>query len=143
MVEVKIPKIINIQKNYLYEHLEQFLRDVVLKVIKGEIPNRSIYNVCNLGLTYFSDALGLDGLKYYILKKYYEQYMGDGKTRFKDSRFKGHDYIIFSDSIAAFATCIQKHFDEINIISPELSPHDKIKLIYERMTREFNDEING
>ena len=131
--EVKIPKIINIQKDYLYEHLEQFLRDIICKIITGE---EKWVNIFYLSYVFYCDKLGIKHNMMYTRKQSYERQMIEYKKQFKDSSFRGYDYVIIIDKLEEFAEKITNLLDEIKLIYFGMSVDDKLKLMYDKITGE-------
>ena len=101
MVDVKIPKIFNIDKSYVIEHLDGFIREIAYNYIAGNLHNEllnedSIDKLCR---HYYWNKFNKTGQVVFTHEEVYKHNMNNGRKRFKDSCYAKKDWIVFIENV--------------------------------------------
>ena len=94
--EVKIPKIFNIDKSCMIEHLEDYVRDVAYVYVTGKVCDLGIIKLCR---DFFCEKMGVKGKTVFVKKEEYDHEMSGGKKQFKNSCYSKVDNVVIFDKI--------------------------------------------
>ena len=142
MVDVKIPKIFNIDKSYVIEHLDGFIREIAYNYIAGNLHNEllnedSIDKLCR---HYYWNKFNKTGQVVFTHAELYNHNMNNGRNFFKDSCYAKIDWIVLIDAL-------DKVMDLCNILSfslhmqnPTIDDEVKKDLMYSVIIRELLQE---
>ena len=142
MVDVKIPKIFNIDKSYVIEHLDGFIREIAYNYIAGNLHNEllnedSIHKLC---YRYYWNKFNKTGQVVFTHEEVYKHNMNNGRKRFKDSCYAKIDWIVYIDVLDKLIDVCTVLSCSLHMQNPEIDEEVKKDLMYSIIMRELLQE---
>ena len=150
MVDVKIPKIFNIDKSYVIEHLDGFIQEIAYNFISGELHNKCLNedSIDKLCYRYYWNKFNKTGKVIFTHEEVYKHNMDNGRKRFKDSCYVKIDWIVFIDALDKLIDVCTILSSSLHMQNPEIDEEVKKDLMYSVIIRELlqepvNEESDG
>ena len=137
MVDVKIPKIFNIDKSYVIEQLDGFIREIAYNYIMEKLRKdpREILNFSNACVDYYWKKFNKTGQVVFTSQKAYNYNMDNGRKRFKDSCYAKIDWIMFTEALCELIDNCNKLSWNVHTLNSATDEEAKKDLMYSIIMR--------